>query len=356
MHIVSQILLDWYEQNKRDLPWRNITDPYRIWLSEVILQQTRVAQGMDYYLKFVDAFPTVHHLANADEDAVLKLWQGLGYYSRARNLHTTAKIIATQQGGVFPASYKSLLALPGVGRYTAAAIASFAFLLPSPVLDGNVFRVIARLFAIDAPIDVQANLKIFDHILLQLIEHTNPSVFNQSIMEFGALQCVPQIPKCDQCPLMHHCLAYQYGCVSTLPVKLKKIVQRKRFFNYIFIISNHKTYIKQRQSKDIWQNLYEPVLYETMEEVSVSEFENSLFFKHLFEPYSYKLLTIGKLKHQLTHQQILSQMVVVSIDDNRFVAEDYIEINIVDIFDYPVPRLVDLYLHDLQSKGLMNNL
>lgn len=346
MHILSQILCDWYSKHKRDLPWRDTTDAYRIWLSEVILQQTRVAQGTDYFERFIETFPTVQHLALAHEDEVLKLWQGLGYYSRARNLHKTAKIIVQQYEGLFPNSYNRLLALPGVGRYTAAAISSFAFGQATPVLDGNVFRVVSRLFAIDAPIDIQSNLKLFDSVLNDLILETDPSIFNQSIMEFGALHCVPQNPKCDICPLMPHCLAYKFESVANLPIKSKKIVQTQRYFNYIFVVNNDKTYIRQRKNKDIWQNLYEPIMLESDKQITISELEDSVFFTKLFPASTYRLVTLSKRKHLLTHQQIFAQMFVVFTNDTAGIYDDYLEIRISDMGDFAVPRLVDLFLQD----------
>lgn len=349
MHVISKVLSEWYAHNKRDLAWRNTTDAYRIWLSEVILQQTRVAQGTSYYNRFVEAFPTVRHLAMAHEDAVLKLWQGLGYYSRARNLHKTAKIISSEYGGVFPNSYRQLLALPGIGHYTAAAIASFAFAQATPVLDGNVYRVLARLFAIQEAIDVQANQQIFHSILSELIQDTNPALFNQSIMEFGALQCVPQNPDCDACPLIASCVAYNNNMVQQLPFKSKKTAVRNRFFNYIFIISQNKTFLKKRVEKDIWQNLYEPFMFETDTEIALDALEQSEIFKKHFSDKNYKLFSVSKRKHVLTHQRIFAQMFVLELRNADFELDTYQAVAIDDLSNFAIPRLVELFLMDMHE-------
>ena len=228
----QETLITWYVKNKRDLPWRHTKDPYKIWLSEVILQQTRVAQGKDYYLRFIEAFPTVNHLAKATEKKVLSLWQGLGYYSRARNLHATAKIITANHGGIFPDNYKELLLLKGIGPYTAAAIASFAFNKPRAVLDGNVFRVLSRLYNVSTPINSTQGLKEFQEISQSLINHLDPSTHNQAIMEFGALLCTPRVPRCNDCPFTIECGAYQNGTINQRPIKIKKNRVRSRYFVY----------------------------------------------------------------------------------------------------------------------------
>ena len=235
MHPFSQKIIFWYEHNKRDLPWRNTRDPYLIWLSEIILQQTRVDQGMSYYLKFVGEFPTVKQLAKADNEKVMKLWQGLGYYSRARNLHTTAKIILLEHKGVFPKEFETILALKGVGEYTAAAIASFAYNKPYAVVDGNVYRVLSRVFDISTPIDSTQGKKEFNHLAGELLDKNKPAIYNQAIMEFGAMQCKPINPYCAVCPLNTMCLAYSKKLVAELPVKSKKTKVRDRYFNYIVL-------------------------------------------------------------------------------------------------------------------------
>jgi A/G-specific adenine glycosylase len=260
----SKALIQWYLQSKRDLPWRNDTNPYTIWLSEIMLQQTRVAQGLPYYLRFTTAFPTVLDLANADEEEVLKLWQGLGYYSRARNLHKTAKQIAFEFSGEFPKNYNELLNLKGIGEYTAAAIASFAYNENVPVVDGNVFRVLSRYFDVETDIALAGAKKEFTQLAAELLPKGQANLFNQAIMEFGALQCVPKNPDCGNCIFNDSCLGLQMKKVAQLPVKSKKTKVSKRYFNYlVFSDENNHTIISKRINKGIWHNLYEFPLLET---------------------------------------------------------------------------------------------
>ena len=263
----SNVLIKWYLQNKRDLPWRNTTNPYQIWLSEIMLQQTRVAQGMPYFLSFTTAFPTVFDLAAANEEEVLKLWQGLGYYSRARNLHKTAQYIASDLAGIFPDNYSDLLKLKGVGEYTAAAIASFSYNEVVPVVDGNVFRVLSRYFDIETDIAQASAKKEFTALAFELMPKENPATFNQAIMEFGALQCVPKSPNCGICVFNESCAALQKKKVDQLPVKSKKVKVRNRYFNYLVVADeNDNTIIQKRTDKGIWHNLYEFPLIETEKE------------------------------------------------------------------------------------------
>jgi A/G-specific adenine glycosylase len=270
----SNLLMQWYLQNKRDLPWRKTVNPYKIWLSEIMLQQTRVAQGTPYFLSFVNAFPTVFDLAKANEEQVLKLWQGLGYYSRARNLHKTAQYVANELSGVFPDNYNDLLKLKGVGEYTAAAIASFSYNEPVPVVDGNVFRVLSRYFDVETDIAAASAKKEFAALAFELmpkdtrggaeLSEANPALFNQAIMEFGALQCVPKSPNCGVCIFNTSCAALQKKKVDQLPVKSKKLKVRNRFFNYLVVSDdNENTIIQKRTAKGIWHNLYEFPLIET---------------------------------------------------------------------------------------------
>ena len=263
----TNLLIEWYLQNKRDLPWRNTTNPYPIWLSEIILQQTRVAQGMPYFYAFFESFPTIKELAIANEQQVLKLWQGLGYYSRARNLHQTAQYIANELDGVFPNSYAGLIQLKGIGEYTAAAIASFAYNEPVPVVDGNVFRVVSRYFGIESDISTGKTKKEFTALAAELLSKEQPALFNQAIMEFGAMHCTPKNPDCENCIFNSSCVALQKGLVGQLPFKSKKIKIRKRYFNYI-VLQDKKgnTKIQQRTDKGIWHNLYEFPLFETTQE------------------------------------------------------------------------------------------
>ena len=256
--------MQWYLQNKRDLPWRKTVNPYKIWLSEIMLQQTRVAQGTPYFLSFTTAFPTVFDLAAANEEQVLKLWQGLGYYSRARNLHKTAQYVANELSGIFPDNYNDLLKLKGVGEYTAAAIASFSYNEAVPVVDGNVFRVLSRYFDVETDIAAASAKKEFAALAFELMPKHNPGVFNQAIMEFGALQCVPKSPNCGICIFNTSCAALQKKKVDQLPVKSKKLKVRNRFFNYLVVSDdNENTIIQKRIAKGIWHNLYEFPLIET---------------------------------------------------------------------------------------------
>ena len=303
----SNSLLHWYLQNKRDLPWRNTTNPYPIWLSEIMLQQTRVAQGMPYFLSFMDNFPTVFHLAKASEEQVLKLWQGLGYYSRARNMHKTAQFIAFNLDGNFPNNYNDLLKLKGVGEYTAAAIASFAFNEIVPVVDGNVYRVLARYFNVETDIASATAKKEFTALANELILKNNPALFNQAIMEFGALQCVPKNPNCTICIFNTSCAALQQNKVGNLPVKLKKTKVTNRYFNYlVFVDSNSETIINKRTEKGIWQNLYEFPVIETETELELDaickEIEGRFIDKKIKTIYKYNdTLLIHKLSHQKLH-------------------------------------------------------
>ena len=260
----SNTLIKWYLQSKRDLPWRKTTNPYPIWLSEIMLQQTRVAQGTPYFLAFTEAFPTVFDLANANEEQVLKLWQGLGYYSRARNLHKTAQTVAYKMGGVFPDNYTDLLKLKGIGEYTAAAIASFSYNECVPVVDGNVFRVLSRYFDLETDIAQASAKKEFAALAFELMPKDNPAQFNQAIMEFGALQCVPKSPNCSVCVFNNSCAALQKKKVDQLPVKSKKTKVRNRYFNFIVASDDFgNTCIQKRTAKGIWHNLYEFPLLET---------------------------------------------------------------------------------------------
>ena len=256
----------WYEHHKRNLPWRHTRDPYRIWLSEIILQQTRVAQGKPYYERFVDTYPTVADMARADERDLLRLWQGLGYYSRARNLHQTARYVTNELDGKFPDSFRELLKMKGIGVYTAAAIASFAFGERVPVVDGNVYRVLARVFGIDEDITTTTAKKTFAALAVRLIESAgDPATYNQAIMEFGAIQCTPVAPDCLLCPLQQTCIAYLTGRQNRLPVKAKKAPVRDRFFNYLVYINNDRVALRERTGRDVWQNLYDFCLAETDE-------------------------------------------------------------------------------------------
>ncbi len=299
----SKTLIHWYLQNKRDLPWRDTKDPYFIWLSEIMLQQTRVAQGLPYYYAFTEAFPTVFDLAAADEQQALKLWQGLGYYSRARNLHATAKHVAFQLNGVFPGNYKELLKLKGIGEYTAAAIASFSYGEKVPVVDGNVFRVLSRFFDVETDISKPAAKKEFSALSLELMPSESPALYNQAIMEFGALQCVPKNPDCAACPMNEGCLALKLNKVKQLPVNNKKQKISKRFFNYlVFKDENQHTVISKRTEKGIWHNLYEFPLLETQKEESFDVVSQLVVSEN--DIISIREFNQKSIIHKLSHQQL----------------------------------------------------
>jgi len=300
----SKLLTTWYLQNKRDLPWRKTTNPYLIWLSEIMLQQTRVAQGLPYFLSFTKAFPTVFDLANAKEEEVLKLWQGLGYYSRARNLHNTAKHVATDLNGKFPDNYKSLLQLKGIGEYTAAAIASFSYNEVTPVVDGNVYRVLSRYFGIETDISSPKAKKEFTDLAYELIDKQQPALFNQAIMEFGALQCVPKNPSCNICPLNTSCWALANKKVDLLPIKGKKTKITNRYFNYLLIIDNQqKTIVHKRIQKGIWHNLYEFPVIETEKEESIKTISD-LIQAQFSEIEKIIHLDSETVLHKLSHQHL----------------------------------------------------
>lgn len=316
--IFHNLLINWYLKNKRDLPWRNTINPYHIWLSEIMLQQTRVAQGTPYFFAFTDAFPTVFDLANASEEQVLKLWQGLGYYSRARNLHKTAQYVTNELDGIFPSSYNELLKLKGVGEYTAAAIVSFCYNQAVPVVDGNVFRVLSRYFDIESDISLPATKKEFTALAHQLMPKDNPAIFNQAIMEFGALQCVPKNPDCSVCVFNNSCAALQKKKVDVLPFKSKKLKVTNRFFNYLILEDvSGNTLIQKRTAKGIWHNLYEFPLLETLETVGF-DFVSNEVQKNIFSTYnitSIESCSNATVTHKLSHQNLHIQFWKITISD-----------------------------------------
>ena len=335
----QRLIADWYRLNKRDLPWRNTKNPYFIWLSEIILQQTRVAQGLSYYLKFIEHYPTIVDLANASEQDILNDWQGLGYYSRARNLHSTAKIISFDFGGVFPDKHEQILKLKGVGEYTAAAIASFSFNLPFSVVDGNVYRVLSRVFDIDLPIDSLEGKKYFSKLAQELLSIENPAIHNQAIMEFGAIQCLPSNPNCEICPLNDKCLAFGAGTIDVRPIKSKKTKVRNRYFHYMIFHKGNKTILEKRKEKDIWQHLYQFPLIETETEKTFSEMKVLFKEKLGFEPVDFSKQEV----HILSHQKIYAHFYIFNAFPQKN-KEEFIEINLKQIQDYPLPRLIDRYL------------
>lgn len=331
----TNLLIQWYLREKRDLPWRKTTHPYPIWLSEIMLQQTRVAQGLPYFLRFTEAFPTVFDLAAADEEQVLKLWQGLGYYSRARNLHATAKHIAFDLNGKFPDNYKDLLKLKGVGDYTAAAIASIAYGEAVPVVDGNVYRVLSRYFDVETDISSAPAKKEFFELAASLLPKDKASEFNQAMMEFGALQCVPKSPDCKNCILNESCLALQKQKVAQLPVKLKKTKVVHRYFNYLIIKdANGDSLIQKRTAKGIWHNLYEFPLLETLHEVDFDEAVR-LIAQHSFGfiPKDIKPLHHNAIIHKLSHQHLHIRFWEVATD---VIVQDALKIETLKKYPFPV--------------------
>lgn len=345
-HHISTILVHWYHQNKRELPWRETTDPYLIWISEIILQQTRVAQGLDYYLRFVRRFPDVKSLADADEGEVLSYWQGLGYYSRARNLHCAARTIMTDFNGRFPQNYKDILALKGIGEYTAAAIISFAYNQPYSVVDGNVFRLLSRLFAIEEPIDTGRGKKFFSELAQELLDKKNPGIHNQAIMEFGALQCTPSNPNCLFCPLQSHCLAYEKGIVNDVPRKQGKTNVLNRYFNYFDIRFDGKMLLKKRNGNDIWRNLYEFPLIETSEDKLLEEVLKSNGFAQLFPQNQQIELqnTVLEFKHVLSHRIIYAKFYSGTFLSYPQISSEYKFIRAEELPDYAISRLLSRYL------------
>jgi len=343
-------LIDWYKIYRRFLPWRDINDPFRIWISEIILQQTRVIQGMDYYNRFIDRFPDIHSLAVADEQEVLKYWQGLGYYSRARNLHQTARFIATNFDEKFPENYETILSLKGIGEYTAAAIVSIAFNEPYPVVDGNVFRFLSRLFAIEEPIDTTKGKKLFTELARQIMDQSQPGLFNQAIMEFGALQCIPASPDCSACPFETQCFAYSFGKVNNFPVKRNKTKTKTIYLYYFHIRSGNHIYLKKRKGKGIWQNLYE---FPQIESETPLEWETLIGrddFKILFpsvETLRFRLV-LKNQKHVLTHRILFACFYEVVIEEIPESLAEFTLISSDAIDKYPIHRLMQIYMENYE--------
>jgi A/G-specific adenine glycosylase len=339
----SALLINWYLDNKRDLPWRDTNDPYKIWLSEIILQQTRIVQGIDYYHRFVKQYPNVFDLANAPVNDVLKLWQGLGYYSRARNLHIAAQKIATIYKGVFPSNFEELKTLKGIGEYTAAAIASIAFNQPVAAVDGNVYRVLARIFDIKTPINSAAAKKEFFNISQQLIDRKRPGAYNQALMELGATCCTPKSPKCNSCPFSNICFAFANNEINNLPVKLKKNTPVNRYFNYLVFINNGHTWVKQRNEKDIWHSLFDFPLVETTEAFEPHQLLYNKAFSNIVKKTEIEVESISNVyTHKLTHQTIFARFYKIKISTENIGIGEKIAINKLPAI--AVPRLVDKYL------------
>lgn len=338
-----EIVSLWYAENKRDLPWRRTKNPYCIWLSEIILQQTRIDQGLPYYLRFLEAFPSVFELAQASEQEVLKLWQGLGYYSRARNLHHTAKQVAFEMNGVFPKSFNELLKLKGVGEYTASAIASICYNEQVAVVDGNVYRLLSRYFGVDTPINSKEGIHFFKELAFKVMDLDNPGDYNQALMEYGALQCKPKSPICTNCELRVNCTAFQLQKVDHLPVKLKKVKVKNRFFNYIVLLDPNKTLIEERINKDIWQHLYQFPLIESKESLTLEELIKKEAFLNLIsgKTYDIRLFNPKVEVHKLSHQHIYAKFWIVELKEP--IAEG---ISIKRVAEYPLPVLIANFVKD----------
>jgi A/G-specific adenine glycosylase len=337
----TEQLLKWhFEENDRELPWKNEQDPYKIWLSEIILQQTRAEQGRPYYERFIEHYPDVHSLANAPEDEVFRLWQGLGYYNRCRNLLAAARTISDQYQGRFPDTYEDIISLKGVGEYTAAAIASFAYNLPHAVLDGNVYRVLARYFGIDSPTDTPSAKKMFQQLADQLLDQAQPAAFNQAIMDFGSSVCKPRLPLCTTCPLQRKCVAYQKDMVELLPLKKKKLEIKQRQLHYFVLLAGDEVYIQQRTQKDIWQSLYEFLLIETADKYEMNTIWQSLL-PHIEQCAENEFSS----RQKLTHQLITSTFHIITVSSKPDYLKQGIWVKRNSLKNYAFPRTILSFLN-----------
>lgn len=340
----SKRLIDWYEVHKRDLPWRQTIDPYIVWLSEIILQQTRVDQGLPYFQRFKENHPTVQSLASASNEEVMRLWQGLGYYSRARNLHKAAKTVVEKHGGSFPNTFEDLLSLPGIGPYTASAIASFCYNLPNAVVDGNVIRVISRFYGITEPVDQSDTKKKLDQLAHQLLSKNDPSTHNQAIMEFGALYCKPVAPDCDQCIFKTECVAHRRGVVHEIPFKSGKTKIRNRYFNYLITTEMGITLLRKRTGKDIWQDLFEPPMIESNASLSAQEIKETTLWKDLFGNKKIDVSSVRDRKpHKLSHQTIHCRIFFLDaiLDANDLKSKGIVSAQNRELDKYAVPRVIE---------------
>lgn len=329
----TSLLMDWHiHENTRTLPWKSTHDPYKIWLSEILLQQTRTEQGIPYYEKFITHYPTIKDLAAADDTAVFKLWEGLGYYNRCKNMLATARYIAAELDGVFPQDYEQILALKGVGAYTAAAIASFAFQLPHAVVDGNVYRVLSRYFGIETPIDSHEGKKHFAALAAALLDQQSPDLYNQAIMDLGATVCTPKLAKCDICPLSNRCVALKQDLIALLPIKEKKLIVKHRYFNYFVFLYHDQVWIKERTDKDIWQHLHEFYLIESADKYAFN-WEDYLAAHHI----SYQYVDMAESVQKLTHQQIHAKFIIVELSEipKNLAKENFQPIKSLKNFAFP---------------------
>lgn len=345
--IWSDEIQNWYKQHKRNLPWRNTSDAYTIWLSEVILQQTRVEQGMPYFYRFLEKYPDVTAFAKATEDEILKLWQGLGYYSRGRNMLTTARQILENNQGVFPTAYRELIKLKGIGEYTAAAISSFAAGEAKAVVDGNVYRVLARWFGVEEPINSPAGKKIFQGLADEVLDRKHPGQHNQAMMEFGAMLCKPKNPDCRICPVREVCNAYQTNRINLLPVKLKTVKIRKRYFNYFLITDEGQLLLNKRSIDDIWANLYDLPLIETANYTPAENLASLPEFQKLFGSQATIISTSAIRKHILTHQRIFAQFIHLQADEKNInLQPSWFFAEVKEMEKLAMPKIIDRFLHD----------
>jgi len=346
----AEEIIEWYQLHKRDLPWRNTNDPYIIWLSEIIMQQTRVEQGTPYFNRFAEKYPTVKQFADAKEEEILKLWQGLGYYSRGRNMHHTAKIVMEEHAGYFPSSYDALIKLKGVGEYTAAAISSFSSNEAKAVVDGNVFRLLSRYFGIDTPINSGKGKKLFTELANELLDKSQAGEFNQAIMEFGSLQCKPKNPNCPACPLQADCEAKKTMRIHELPVKIKSQKSRERFFNYILVLKDNQILLNKRGSGDIWENLYDLPLFENTSlcpaqdliksEEFISNFGKQVQVKSISKP----------IKHILSHQKIYASFITIENFSEEFLAKkNWFFANQNELDQFAQPKLIFQFLENFHK-------
>jgi A/G-specific adenine glycosylase len=338
-------IISWYNANKRDLPWRRTTDPYIIWLSEIIMQQTRVEQGLPYFNRFSEKYPTVTDFALASEDEILNIWQGLGYYSRARNMHYTANMVMEEHAGYFPASYEKLLKLKGVGEYTAAAISSFASNEAKAVVDGNVFRLLSRYFGIAEPINSSKGKNVFTKLANELIDKNQPGLYNQAIMEFGALQCTYKNPDCGTCPLRPDCVAYNQNRIEELPVKIKKLTVRERYLVYIVAVKDGKILLNKRGPNDIWQNLHEFPVFENLGDINAEQTTNSSEFRGAFGDQVIIKSISGPVKHILSHQKIFAHFIEIdNFEENFLKTTSWFYADPEDLEHLAQPKLIFAFL------------
>lgn len=347
--LFTEILLSWNQiENKREMPWKGEKDSYKIWISEIILQQTRVRQGTSYYYRFIKSFPTIESLANAAEEKVFKHWEGLGYYSRCRNLIESAKLIKTKFNGKFPEKYEDILTLKGIGSYTASAIASFAYNQPYAVVDGNVFRVLSRFFGIVAPVDTTEGKKVYSILANDLLDKKDPGKYNQAIMDFGAMVCKPLQPLCGECPLQIKCVAFKKKKVTTLPFKTKSIKRRERFFTYFIAEYNNEFFVRKRTDKDIWQGLYEFILIETKQLATIEQLKKMKTFAVLFGSGNFNITNISKtFSQKLTHQTITGTFFNIHLANALQMEYPYSLVSKEELELLPFPKFINSYLKEM---------